>query len=690
MDTMTKRVALATLFLLAAVVSWADDGSFLWLKMTPMITDGPKVTIDHPKIKDDEKVADEYKPLVVARGELTWFLNVKQEVQLEVNAGSPRNGGFTISRDSKSIKIKSATPAGILYGAYHLLRLQALGQMPKNGDFIEEIPISELRLLNHWDNLNGTVERGYAGRSIFWIDGSEPDAGKLIQYARANASIGINGVVLNNVNASPKILTQEYLQRTSRIAQTLRTYGIRVYLSVNFASPKALGDLTTADPLDKDVIAWWKAKAKEIYSLIPDFGGFLVKANSEGEPGPGDYGRTHVEGANMLAAAVKPYGGIIMWRAFVYAANSPDRAKQAYEEFMPLDGLFADNVILQVKNGPVDFQPREPIHPLFLSMRKTPVMPEWQITQEYLGHSIHNVFLAPMWKEMLTDWQTYNNKHHNSINMNIPAIAGVSNIGNSVNWCGSDMAQANWYAFGRLAWNPAISSERIADEFVKQTFTSDAKAVGIITDIMLRSHEACVSYMMPMGLHHIFAGGHHYGPEPWYAPTGMREDWLPRYYHRADSVGVGFDRTMRGTGAVAEYPDEMAVLYDDINTCPEKYLLWFHHVGWQQALPCGETLWDRLCHKYSEGVSEAEDFVGKWNSVKAYIDPERFDAVLKKYDRQAKDSWWWRDACLLYFQQFSNQPFPTDCPPPRHKLDELMRFHLRIDNYTAPNPDMLP
>lgn len=690
MNKNIKGVALATLLLITSVAAMADDGHQLWLHQTGFNNPVCNVT---QKAFEPTDVSIESQTVRIAVSELLARINQKLNIQLEKRADAPASDGFTISRSGSNITISSASGTGLLYGAFALIRMQETGTMPKS-DSVTEIPASPLRILNHWDNLNGTIERGYAGRSIFWSDKGEiisQNAPLLVEYARANASIGINGTVLNNVNASPKVLTADYLKQTAHVARILRPYGIKVYLSINFASPKALGDLTTADPLDKDVAAWWKAKAKEIYDLIPDFGGFLVKANSEGEPGPGDYGRTHVEGANMLAAAVKPYGGIIMWRAFVYAANSPDRAKQAYEEFMPLDGQFADNVILQVKNGPVDFQPREPIHPLFLSMKKTPVMPEWQITQEYLGHSIHNVFLAPMWKEMLDDWRTYGTGARSSFaDMKIPAIAGVSNIGNSVNWCGSDMAQANWYAFGRLAWNPAISSEKIADEFVRQTFTSNAKAVGTITDIMLRSHEACVSYMMPMGLHHIFAGGHHYGPEPWYAPMGTREDWLPRYYHRADSVGLGFDRTMRGSGAVAEYPDEMAKKLDDVNTCPEKYLLWFHHVGWQQALPSGETLWSRLCHKYDEGVREAEDFVGKWNSVKAYIDAERFDAVLKKYERQAKDSWWWRDACLLYFQQFSHQPLPADCPPARHKLDDLMRFRLRIDNYTAPDPDKLP
>ncbi|MBQ4276840.1 MAG: alpha-glucuronidase [Bacteroidaceae bacterium] len=691
MNKNIKRVALATLLLITSVAAMADNGHQLWLRQTGL--DNPACNVTQ-KAFNPTATDTESQTVRIAMSELLARISQKLNIQLEKRTDAPANDGFTISRRGSNITISSASGIGLLYGAFALIRMQQTDTHALGSGSITEIPASPLRILNHWDNLNGTIERGYAGRSIFWSDKGEiisQNAPLLVEYARANASIGINGTVLNNVNASPKVLTADYLKQTAHVARILRPYGIRVYLSINFASPKALGDLTTADPLDEDVAAWWKAKAKEIYDLIPDFGGFLVKANSEGEPGPGDYGRTHVEGANMLAAAVKPYGGIIMWRAFVYAANSPDRAKQAYEEFMPLDGQFADNVILQVKNGPVDFQPREPIHPLFLSMKKTPVMPEWQITQEYLGHSIHNVFLAPMWKEMLDDWRTYGTGANRSFaDMKIPAIAGVSNIGNSVNWCGSDMAQANWYAFGRLAWNPAISSEKIAQEFISQTLTKDKKALAVISDIMLRSHEACVSYMMPMGLHHIFAGGHHYGPEPWYAPRGTREDWLPRYYHRADSVGLGFDRTMRGTGAVAEYPDEMAKILDDFNLCPEKYLLWFHHVGWQQTLPNGKNLWETLCAKYDEGVREAEDFAAKWATVKQYIDPERFAAIGSRYERQAKDAWWWRDACLLYFQQFSQMPLPEGAPAPRHNLADLQRFHLAIDNYTAPDMSKLP
>lgn len=653
----------------------ADNGHRLWLRMEA--NESPKKIINDKKTNEKDYAGT----LSIAINELATYIKGNVRIHVAVDASAPKKDGFSITRKGNDIHIESASQIGILYGAYHLLRLQELNKMPKNGVEIKEIPTSKLRLLNHWDNLNGTIERGYAGRSIFWSNDSDiigKNKSLIIEYARANASIGINGTILNNVNANPKVLSSGYLNQVKRIADILRPYGLKVYLSVNFASPNALGDLTTADPFDKNVIKWWQNKAKEIYSIIPDFGGFLVKANSEGEAGPQDFGRTHVDGANMIADALKPFGGIVMWRAFVYAANSADRACQAYNEFMPLDGQFRDNVILQIKNGPIDFQPREPIHPLFFSLKKTKFMPELQITQEYLGESIHSVFLSPMWHEITE-----------KINVNI-GIAGVSNIGNSSNWCGSDMAQANWYAFGRISWNNSISSEEIADEFVRQTFTKNSYAVNTIKTIMLQSHEACVNYMMPLGLHHIFAGGHHYGPGPWYYQKGCREDWLPRYYHKADSIGIGFDRTINGSKAVLQYPTELAKLYNNINTCPEKYLLWFHHVAWNQKLTNGETLWNCLCHKYDSGVKMAESFSQKWNSLKVYIDPDRFNSIKIKYERQAKDAWWWRDACLLYFQQFSKLQFPDDCPPCRHDLNTLMKFNLGIDNYTAAPIERLP
>ena len=674
-----KRVALATLLVLQAITIQAEDGHRLWLRMTGNES-ATKISND-TKGQNPLDVTDETKTLRIALSELQFYIREKVAIHVEVTEDAPKNDGFSITRKGDEVFIKSASSVGVLYGAFALIRLQETGKMPKKGSTIVEIPSSPLRLLNHWDNLNGTIERGFAGRSIFWSNEGDiinQNTALISEYGRANASIGINGTVLNNVNASPQMLTSERIGQTKRVAQILAPYGIKVYLSVNFASPRALGDVSTADPLDPDVIRWWQNKVKEIYDAIPNFGGFLVKANSEGEPGPQDFGRTHVDGANMLADALKPYGGIVMWRAFVYAADSPDRACQAYQEFMPFDGKFRDNVILQVKNGPVDFQPREPVHPLFYSLKHTKVMPEFQITQEYLGESIHSVFLAPMWKE-LTD-----------VFRMSEGVAGVSNIGNSVNWCGSDMAQANWYAFGRLAWNQNLTSKEIAEEWLKQTFSTNKKFVTTMTKTMLATHEACVNYMMPMGIHHIFAGGHHYGPEPWYAPRGLRADWTPPYYHKAAADGMGFDRTRTGSNNVSQYPEPLASQYNDINKCPEKYLLWFHHVGWTQKLPCGETLWNRLCHKYDEGVRAAEGFLRTWESIKSYIDSERYEALHVKFDRQAKDAWWWRDACLLYFQTFSNQPFPKDCPPARHDLETLKKYHLAIDNYTAAPIDKLP
>ena len=454
-----------------------------------------------------------------------------------------------------------------------------------------------------------------------------------------------------------------------------------MYLSINFASPIKVGGLKTADPLDANVVRWWKDKVNEIYKMIPDFGGFLVKANSEGEPGPQDFGRTHADGANMLGKVLKPHKGIVMWRAFVYNPQSSDRANQAYEEFMPLDGQFADNVIIQIKNGPIDFQPREPYSPLFTAMQKTPMMVEFQITQEYLGAANHLVYLAPMWKEFFSFVKP----------ASLKAMAGVANIGDDTNWCGHHFAQSNWYAFGRLAWNPSLTSEQIANEWLAQTF--DIKAVANSTlstlhsqllGVMLSSREACVNYMMPLGIHHIFAGGHHYGPEPWYAPQGVRADWTPPYYHKADGIGLGFDRTLNGSANVKQYPEELCRLYNDINTCPENLLAWFHHVPWDHKMKSGRTFWDELCHKYDEGVREARHFLAVWDAMQPYVDGQRFDEVQRKLRIQARDAEWWRDACLLYFQTFSHRPIPQDMEHPVHNLDEMMKFNIPIGMYENP------
>lgn len=668
----------------------AEDGSRLWLRMERN-ADAAEVRV--------ERGTKRTATVDIAVRELEDYWKGGGKVVLRVAEDGPARDGFSIGRTEKEeMVLTSASGQGLLYAAYGLLRMQQVGDTLGVGQTVSDAPAYDLRILNHWDNPDGTIERGYAGRSIWrWDELPGTVSPRYEAYARANASVGINGAVLNNVNAKPLALSSDMLRKTAAIADVLRPYGIRTYLSVNFASPKALGGLPTADPLDADVRQWWAGKVDEIYRLIPDFGGFLVKANSEGEPGPQDYGRTHADGANMLADVLAPHKGIVMWRAFVYKPSSPDRACQAYEEFMPLDGKFRDNVIVQVKNGPVDFQPREPFSPLFGAMRHTQVMPEFQVTQEYLGQSIHTVFLATMWKDVLSA-QTYHDGEtvaaatlRKVSARSVSAIAGVANIGDSENWTGSDMAQANWYAFGRLCWNPDMSAARLADEFLKQTFSADEGFVGPMRQVLLRSWDAAVSYMMPYGLHHIFAGEHHYGPEPWYHPGGdIRLDWLPSYYHRADSVGLGFDRTREGSGGAAQYHEPLATLYGDLRTCPEEYLLWFHHVPWSYVMRNGLTLWDNLCYIYNHGVDEARHFATVWEGMRSYVDTTRYERQKARFDRQAKDAVWWRDACLLYFQQFSGLPLPADCPPPVHKLKDLMKYHLDIDNYTAAGMDKLP
>ena len=544
----------------------------------------------------------------------------------------------TMAQDAYRIEGTSITAKneiGLLYGAYAMLR----------GEKGYSAPQWNLRILNNWDNLDSSIERGYAGQSIFWEKGDHSILIK--EYARANASIGINGTVLNNVNASPKMLSASYIRQVKKIAAILRPYGIKVYLSVNFASPMALGGLKTADPLDAKVAAWWKAKAKEIYQQIPDFGGFLVKANSEGQPGPGDYHRSHAEGANMLADAVKPYGGIIMWRSFVYGANhkGEDRVKQAVSEFVNDDGQFRDNVILQSKNGPLDFQPREPYAPIFDNMKRTPQMAELQITQEYLGQSRHLVYLAPMWQEFF-----------GFVNPNrLVGIAGVANIGLDKNWCGHHFSQANWYAFGRLAWNPNLTSEEIAKEWLSQTFDLTPKKSEAVLSMMLRSREACVDYMMPLGLHHIFKFDHHYGPEPDGFKAEYPIEWCPVYYHQADSAGVGFNRSHTGTNATAQYAEPYRSLYDDVKTCPEEYLLWFHHLPWTYRMANGKTLWENIQAHYHHGVSEVEDFLRIWQEAKTDIDEQRWQETQERLQHQLENAREWRNVCLDYFRSFQQK-----------------------------------
>ena len=599
--------------------------------------------------------------------------NVELKIDKALNLGEGYNLYARPAQQGDNIQyeatITASNPIGLLYGAYELIRLQntdayntGSGNQQNFSKAIDETekPQVGLRILNHWDNLDGSIERGYAGKSIFkWEEiklGKNGKGGsiskslhdRLITYARANASLGINGSVLNNVNASPKMMTAEYINKVKVIANILRPYGIRVYLSINFASPMALGYTKTADPLDKKVQQWWKKKAKEIYAAIPDFGGFLVKANSEGQPGPGDYHRTHAEGANMLADAVKPYGGIIMWRSFVYGANhkGEDRVKQAVSEFKGMDGKFRDNVILQSKNGPLDFQPREPYAPIFDNIKQTPQIAELQITQEYLGQSKHLTYLAPMWKEFF-----------GFVNPSkLVGISGVANIGDDANWCGHPFSQANWYAFGRLAWNPSLSAEEIAHEWLVQTYENqDEKFTKPVEMMMMTSREACVNYMMPLGLHHIFKFDHHYGPEPDGFIASYPLEWCPVYYHKADAKGIGFDRSSKGTDAVGQYPEPYRSLYDNIETCPEEYLLWFHHVAWNYKMKSGSTLWQELCMKYNMGVAMVEVYRDFWHtSAKQYMkgheqEWQHTDSLLNVQLENAKE---WRNTCLKYFQNY--------------------------------------
>ena len=600
--------------------------------------------------------------------------NVELKIDKSLNLGEGYNIYARPAQQGDNIQyeatITASNPIGLLYGAYELIRLQntdaynsGSGKQQNFSKAIDETekPQVGLRILNHWDNLDGSIERGYAGKSIFkWEEiklGKNGKGGsiskslhdRLITYARANASLGINGSVLNNVNASPKMMTAEYINKVKVIANILRPYGIRVYLSINFASPMALGYTKTADPLDKKVQQWWKKKAKEIYATIPDFGGFLVKANSEGQPGPGDYHRTHADGANMLADAVKPYGGIIMWRSFVYGANhkGEDRVKQAVSEFKDMDGKFRDNVILQSKNGPLDFQPREPYAPIFDNIKQTPQIAELQITQEYLGQSKHLTYLAPMWKEFF-----------GFVNPDrLVGISGVANIGDDANWCGHPFSQANWYAFGRLAWNPSLTAEEIAHEWLVQTYENqDEKFTKPVEMMMMTSREACVNYMMPLGLHHIFKFDHHYGPEPDGFIASYPLEWCPVYYHKADAQGVGFDRSSKGTDAVGQYPEPYRSMYDNIATCPEEYLLWFHHVPWTYKMKSGSTLWQELCMKYNMGVAMVEVYRDFWHtSAKQYMkgheqEWQHTDSLLNVQLENAKE---WRNTCLKYFQTFS-------------------------------------
>jgi alpha-glucuronidase len=585
--------------------------------------------------------------------------------------------GYQIFIKNKNIIITANEDAGVLYGVFHFLKLLQTHQDIAKLN-ITESPKLDVRVLNHWDNLDRTVERGYAGFSIWnWHTLPEYIDQKYIDYARANASIGINGAVLTNVNANALVLRNDYLEKVKALADVFRPYNIKVYLTARFSAPIELGGMETADPTVPKVQQWWNDKVSEIYKLIPDFGGFVVKANSEGQPGPQNYGKSHVEGANMIADALAPHGGIVMWRAFVYSAeNTDDRHRQAFTEFVPMDGKFRENVLIQVKNGAIDFQPREPAHPMFGAMPKTPLLMEFQVTQEYLGQGTHLVYLAPMWKEVL-EFDTHAEGIGSTVakvidgslnTQKLTGIAGVANIGNEINWTGYHFGQANWHAFGRLAWNPYLSSEKIADEWIRMTFTNDENFVNTIKGMLLNSHEVCVNYMSPLGLHHIMATGHHYGPGPWVGNLS-RPEWNPVYYHRADTDGVGFDRTPTGTNATEQYFDPVEKMFADKATCPEKYLLWFHYVGWKETLASGKTLWEELLSHYYKGAEDVEGMRKTWQSVKGKVDEQRFREVDMMLQIQEKEAKWWRDACLLYFQTFSKMEIPSTYEQPEKDLE---------------------
>lgn len=697
----------------------AEDGYRLWLRYDKI--NNPILLKEYTSLVSSIQFLGSNPTLAIARNELILGL----EGLLGKKITESKNGSLLVATANNSSAIRSLVTAmelknigregfiirslkttqpnkilitansdiGVLYGVFHFLRLLQANQNIQKLSIVSA-PKIQLRILNHWDNLNRSVERGYAGISIWdWHKLPEYIDQRYIDYARANASIGINGTVLTNVNANALILTNSYLTKVAALANAFRPYGLKVYLTARFSAPIEIGKLKTADPLEAEVREWWKKKIDSIYTFIPDFGGFLVKANSEGQPGPQNYGRDHADGANMLADALAPHNGIVMWRAFVYSNETPeDRFKQAYNEFKPLDGKFRKNVLVQVKNGPIDFQPREPFHPLFGAMPKTPLMMEFQLTQEYLGQATNLVFEAPLFKECL-DADTYTKGKGSTVikvidgsleGHEISGIAGVANIGNDRNWTGHPFAQANWYTLGRLAWDPALATSQIADEWIRQSFTNNEKFVTAAKKIMLASREALVNYMTPLGLNHIMGTGHHYGPAPWVSNAG-RADWNPVYYHKADSIGIGFNRTASGSNALSQYAPEIRSNFENINTCPEKFLLWFHHVPWNYKMLSGRSLWNELCFKYNEGVYSVRWMQKTWATINGLIDNERFNQVKQLLSIQEKEAVWWRDACLSYFQTFSKMPIPATYEQPAHPLDyyKALRFPLAPGNGTG-------
>jgi len=689
---------IALIFSLLLFEVKADDGYRLWLKYD-LLQDASK-RAEYSKSINNIYAYQESPTILAATEELQRGLKGLLGKNISIVKSIDKKGsniilkiasneklseeGYHIFIRNDNFYIVAKSEKGLLYGSYEFLRqVQTLQDIRKIN--IESNPKIQLRLLNHWDNPNGTIERGYAGASLWkWHELPYVIDPRYKDYARANASIGINGTVLNNVNASARFMTAEYLEKVEALAKVFRPYNLKVYLSVRFSAPLNIGGLSTADPLDPQVRQWWKDKVKEIYSIIPDFGGFVVKANSEGEPGPQDYNRTHVDGANMLAEALEPFHGIVMWRAFVYKANpNGDRTKEAYHEFKPFDGQFHKNVIIQVKNGPLDFQPREPFHPLFGAMPQTPLMMEFQLTQEYLGFATHLVYQAPMFKEVLES-DTYAKGKGSSVakvidgslhNYRFSAMCGVANTGSDRNWTGHPFAQANWYALGRLAWDYSLSSEQIAEEWIKMTLTTQPKAIATIKDIMLQSREVMVNYMTPLGLHHLMGEGIHYGPQPWLEKSG-RPDWTSTYYHRADSIGLGFNRSATGSNAVGLYAPEIQAIWGSEENCPLEFLLWFHHVRWDKKLSTGRSLWDELCFRYYKGAEEVKKMQSQWLSVESFIDKEIFTDVFGRLQIQHREAVWWRDACVLYFQTFAKKPIPKPLEKPNTNLEALKQLVL--------------
>lgn len=684
----------------------AEDGYRLWLRYDRIADEtvrrdyaerAPVILLATPGGTPSPTIAAAREELLTG---FTGLLGRAPRIEFSKAEGAAALGdeGFALRATVRGIEIRANRDVGVLYGAFALLRhLQT--RQPLADLNLTSVPKTQRRMLNHWDNLNGTIERGYAGRSLWqWSELPGTIDPRYRDYARANASLGLNGTVLTNVNANAQVLTAGFLRKVAALANVFRPYGLKVYLTARFSAPVEIGKLKTADPLDRDVIAWWQDKADEIYRAIPDFGGFLVKANSEGQPGPQNYGRTHADGANLLAAAVAPHGGIVIWRAFVYDSKVPDdRHKQAFDEFAPLDGKFRANVVVQVKNGPIDFMPREPFHPLFGAMPRTPLALEVQITQEYLGGSGELAFLAPLWREVL-DADTFRpgagatvarivdgaylqrgpageggeDSSANSRSVPLSVIAGVANTGSDRNWCGHPLAPANWYAFGRLAWDPTLSSEKLADEWTRMTFSNAPRVVPTLVPILLGSREAVVNYSMPLGLHHIMARDHHQGPGPW--ATGGRADWTALYYHRATETGIGFDRTATGSNALGQYAPEIAQRWGNRATCPEALLLWFHHVAWDEPMRSGRPLWDELCLRYQLGVDAVRAWQQLWETLRGSVDAERFAAITSLFARQEREARIWREACTQYFATFSKRPLPAGVEPPEHSLDYYRRL----------------